>query len=77
MSTRSADATLAARVYTRLDYLLCANRFGHYFRCLYRDVFGSTGTPAQWEAYCNEWVSQYVSAEPKKTLTSTQKRAAH
>ncbi|MEI9972330.1 MAG: hypothetical protein WDO73_09930 [Ignavibacteriota bacterium] len=68
------EAGATARLFTRLDYLLCASRFAHYLCCMVRDAPGTARTPALLEAYLNEWISQYVLVDKSADIYAKARR---
>lgn len=59
-----ADATANARLSARLPCLFATCRFAHYLKCMVRDKIGSFKERADMEKWLNNWVTQYVTADP-------------
>ena len=56
----TANANLAARMY----YLFATCRFAHYLKCIVRDKIGSFKEREDMETWLNNWISNYVLANP-------------
>lgn len=58
---RGQDAlNMQARLSGQLENVLAVNRFAHYLKCIVRDKVGTFSKRRDWEAYLNQWISQYV-----------------
>ena len=59
-----ADATSNAQLASRLPYLFATCRFAHYLKCIVRDKIGSYKSREDMQRWLNEWVMNYVTADP-------------
>jgi type VI secretion system protein ImpC len=59
------DATANANLAARLPYLFASCRFAHYLKCIVRDKIGSFKERADMERWLNDWIMQYVLANPE------------
>ena len=66
------DATANANLAARLPYLFATCRFAHYLKCIVRDKIGSFKERADMEKWLNEWINNYVEANPE-TASETDK----
>ncbi|MCI0682787.1 MAG: type VI secretion system contractile sheath large subunit [Gemmataceae bacterium] len=53
------DATTAAELSAKLNYLLCASRFMHYLRIMARDKIGSSMNAAECQRWLHDWIQSY------------------
>jgi type VI secretion system protein ImpC len=53
-------ANMNARLAGQLQYVMTTSRFGHYIRCVARDMIGSFIRRGDCERYLNDWISNYV-----------------
>jgi len=60
-----ADATANANLSARLPYLFAACRFAHYLKCMVRDKIGSYMECADMQNWLNNWIQNYVVANPQ------------
>jgi type VI secretion system protein ImpC len=60
-----ADATANANLSARLPYLFAACRFAHYLKCMVRDKIGSFMERADMQNWLNNWIQNYVVANPQ------------
>jgi len=58
------DATANANLSARLPYLFACCRFAHYLKCMVRDKVGSFTSRNEMQRYLQEWIMQYVTADP-------------
>ncbi len=58
------DATANANLAARLPYLFATCRFAHYLKCIVRDKIGSFKERADMERWLNDWILNYVEANP-------------
>lgn len=58
------DATANANLAARMPYLFSTCRFAHYLKCMVRDKVGSFKERVDMERWLNEWITQYVEADP-------------
>ena len=68
------DATANANLAARLPYLFSTCRFAHYLKCIVRDKVGSFKERADMERWLNEWITQYVEADPGASEEGKAKR---
>jgi type VI secretion system protein ImpC len=61
------DATANANLSARLPYLLATCRFAHFLKCIVRDKIGSFKERTDMEAWLNNWIAKYVTADPNAT----------
>ena len=57
---QEAAATTAARLATRLPYVLAAARFAQYLKIILRDNSRQSWSPQECEKMLNDWVQHYV-----------------
>lgn len=60
----SPNATANAEISARLPYLLATSRFAHYLKVMARDKIGSFMEASDCEKWLNQWIKQYVNANP-------------
>lgn len=58
------DATANANLSARLPYIFASSRFAHYLKCMVRDKIGSFKTRNDMQTWLNQWIMQYVTADP-------------
>ena len=58
------DATANANLAARLPYLFATCRFAHYLKCIVRDKIGSFKERSDMQIWLNNWIMQYVDANP-------------
>jgi type VI secretion system protein ImpC len=58
-------ATQNAMISARLPYVMATSRFAHYLKIIARDKIGSFMNAEEIESWLNQWISQYVNANPK------------
>lgn len=59
------DATASANLSARLPYMFATCRFAHFLKCMVRDKIGSFKERAEMERWLNDWIVQYVAANPE------------
>lgn len=69
-----ADATANANLSARLPYLFACSRFAHYLKCIVRDKIGSFKERDEMQSWLNEWVMNYVDADPANSSQETKAR---
>jgi len=69
-----ADATANANLSARLPYLFACSRFAHYLKCIVRDKIGSFKERDEMQTWLNEWVMNYVDADPANSSQETKAR---
>jgi type VI secretion system protein ImpC len=58
------DATANAAISARLPYLMATARFAHYLKVMARDKIGSFMEAKDCETWLNNWIKNYVNANP-------------
>jgi type VI secretion system protein ImpC len=58
-------ANANAELSTKFNYLLCVSRFAHYLKVMARDKIGSFMEVSDCQRWLNEWISNYVIANPE------------
>jgi type VI secretion system protein ImpC len=59
------DATANANLSARLPYLFAVCRFAHYLKCMVRDKIGSFKERDDMQRWLNNWIMNYVLANPE------------
>lgn len=59
-----ADANANAELSTKFNFMLCVSRFAHYLKVMARDKIGSFMEVGECERWLNEWIGNYVLANP-------------
>jgi type VI secretion system protein ImpC len=54
-----------AELSTKLNYLLCVSRFAHFLKVMARDKIGSFMEVADCERWLNDWIMNFVVANPQ------------
>jgi type VI secretion system protein ImpC len=54
-----------AQLSARFNYILCVARFAHYFKVMVRDKVGKFMEAKECENWLNEWIQNYVVANPE------------
>src|SRR6185369_14331622 len=60
-----ADANANAELSTKFNFILCVSRFAHYLKVMARDKIGSFMEVKDCERWLNEWINNYVIANPQ------------
>jgi type VI secretion system protein ImpC len=68
------DATANANLSARLPYLFACSRFAHYLKCIVRDKIGSFKEREDVQRWLNEWIMNYVDADPANSSQETKAR---
>ncbi|MDR1996503.1 type VI secretion system contractile sheath large subunit [Azonexus sp.] len=68
------DATANANLSARLPYLFACSRFAHYLKCIVRDKIGAFKERDEMQRWLNEWVMNYVDADPVNSSQETKAR---
>jgi type VI secretion system protein ImpC len=68
------DATANANLAARLPYLFASCRFAHYLKCIVRDKIGSFKERDDMQRWLNDWISNYVDANPATSTEETKAR---
>ncbi|TDK66102.1 type VI secretion system contractile sheath large subunit [Sapientia aquatica] len=65
------DATANANLSARLPYLFASSRFAHYLKCIVRDKVGAFKERDEMQRWLNEWIMEYVDADPTNSSEET------
>jgi type VI secretion system protein ImpC len=65
------DATANANLSARLPYLFASTRFAHYLKSIVRDKIGAFQEREDMERWLNEWIMNYVDADPSNSSQET------
>ncbi|MFT4172422.1 MAG: type VI secretion system contractile sheath large subunit [Rhodocyclaceae bacterium] len=68
------DATANANLSARLPYLFACSRFAHYLKCIVRDKIGAFREREDMQRWLNEWIMNYVDADPANSSQETKAR---
>jgi type VI secretion system protein ImpC len=68
------DATASSNLSSRLPYMFACCRFAHYLKVMVRDKVGSYYEKPQLEKWLNNWISEYIDADPKNSSEATKCR---
>jgi type VI secretion system protein ImpC len=68
------DATSNANLAARLPYLFATCRFAHYLKCIVRDKVGSFKERSDMQIWLNNWIMQYVDANPAMSSEDSKAR---
>ncbi|MEO8279237.1 MAG: type VI secretion system contractile sheath large subunit [Ideonella sp.] len=68
------DATANANLAARLPYLFASSRFAHYLKCMVRDKVGSFATAKSMQTELNNWIGNFVDANPETSSDATKAR---
>ncbi|WP_407059781.1 type VI secretion system contractile sheath large subunit [Comamonas composti] len=68
------DATANANLSARLPYLFASTRFAHYLKAIVRDKIGSFKEREDMQHWLNEWIMNYVDADPANSSQETKAR---
>jgi len=60
-----ANANANAELSTKFNYLLCVSRFAHYLKVMARDKIGSMMEVSDMNRWLNDWINNYVIANPE------------
>lgn len=69
-----ADATANANLSARLPYMFACSRFAHYLKCIVRDKIGTFKERDDMQRWLNDWVMNYVDADPTNSSLETKSR---
>ncbi|TDM05869.1 MAG: type VI secretion system contractile sheath large subunit [Ideonella sp. MAG2] len=69
-----ADATANANLSARLPYLFASTRFAHYLKAIVRDKIGAFKEREDMQRWLNEWIMNYVDADPANSSQETKAR---
>ncbi|WP_077038040.1 type VI secretion system contractile sheath large subunit [Pelomonas sp. KK5] len=68
------DATANANLSARLPYLFASTRFAHYLKAIVRDKIGAFKEREEMQRWLNEWIMNYVDADPSNSSPETKAR---
>lgn len=68
------DATANANLSARLPYVFACSRFAHYLKCIVRDKIGSFKERESMQTWLNDWIMNYVDADPANSSQETKAR---
>jgi type VI secretion system protein ImpC len=68
------EATASARISAQLPYIFSASRFAHYLKSMMRDKLGGFMSRSEAASFLNDWISDYVVANPDASPTVKAKR---
>lgn len=68
------DATANASLSARLPYVFACSRFAHYLKCIVRDKIGSFKERESMQTWLNDWIMNYVDADPANSSQETKAR---
>lgn len=60
-----ADANANAELSAKFNYIMCVSRFAHYLKVMARDKIGSFMEVGDCQRWLNEWIMNYVIANPE------------
>ncbi len=60
-------ATANAAISARLPYILATSRIAHFLKIIARDKIGSFQERSDMEKWMNDWIMNYVAADPKSS----------
>lgn len=63
------DATANAAISARMPYIMATSRFSHYLKVMARDKIGSFLESKDCEKWLNNWIRNYVNANPEATAS--------
>ncbi|MDK1303602.1 type VI secretion system contractile sheath large subunit [Cronobacter sakazakii] len=69
-----ADATANANLSARLPYMFTCSRFAHYLKCIVRDKIGTFKERDDMQRWLNDWIMNYVDADPTNSSLETKSR---
>lgn len=58
------EATANAELSAKINYILCVSRFAHYLKVMARDKIGSFMETSECERWLNDWINNFVLADP-------------
>jgi type VI secretion system protein ImpC len=68
------EATASARISAQLPYIFSASRFAHYLKSMMRDKIGGFMSRSEAASFLNDWIADYVVANPDASATVKAKR---
>jgi type VI secretion system protein ImpC len=68
------EATASARISAQLPYIFSASRFAHYLKSMMRDKLGGFMSRSEAASFLNDWIADYVVANPDASATVKAKR---
>src|SRR5262249_30468848 len=70
-----ADANANAELSAKFNYIMCVSRFAHYLKVMARDKIGSFMEVKDCERWLNDWINNYVIANPENAGDEAKARA--
>ena len=61
------EATASSNLSSRLPYMFACCRFAHYLKVMVRDKVGSYYEKEQLQRWLNNWINEYIDADPKNS----------
>src|SRR5262249_15070325 len=58
------DANANAELSAKFNFIMCVSRFAHYLKVMARDKIGDFMEKSDCERWLNDWINQYVLADP-------------
>jgi len=68
------EATASSNLSSRLPYMFACCRFAHYLKVMVRDKVGSYFETEQLQRWLNNWINEYIDADPKNSSEATKCR---
>src|SRR4051794_7144662 len=68
------EATASSNLSSRLPYMFACCRFAHYLKVMVRDKVGSYYETEQLQRWLNNWINEYIDADPKNSTEATKCR---
>src|SRR6266404_3997967 len=68
------EATASSNLSSRLPYMFACCRFAHYLKVMVRDKVGSYYEKEQLQRWLNNWINEYIDADPKNCSEATKCR---
>ncbi|HWO33884.1 MAG TPA: type VI secretion system contractile sheath large subunit [Candidatus Acidoferrum sp.] len=68
------EATASSNLSSRLPYMFACCRFAHYLKVMVRDKVGSYYEKEQLQRWLNNWINEYIDADPKNSSEATKCR---
>jgi len=68
------EATASSNLSSRLPYMFACCRFAHYLKVMVRDKVGSYYETEQLQRWLNNWINEYIDADPKNSSEATKCR---
>jgi type VI secretion system protein ImpC len=68
------DTTADANLSVKLPHVFACSRFAHYLKCIVRDKVGTLEEREDMQRWLNEWIMNYVDADPANSSQETKAR---